>query len=74
MDKTRSAFGYKSELRGRERIILLFLSYGPVVQAHSNHNIVFKCKTLCNVQSLKVLNTNVSCAFMIVLLLSKKRM
>ena len=28
MDKTRSAFGYKKELGGGERIILLFLFYG----------------------------------------------
>ena len=41
MEKTRSAFGYKKELGGGERIILC-LSYSWVVQAHSNHNIVFK--------------------------------
>ena len=40
MDKTRSAFGYKRDLGGGERIILLFFSYGHVAQAHRNHNIV----------------------------------
>ena len=41
MDKTRSVFGYKRELIEGE-IIIFCLSYGWVVQAHSNHNIVIK--------------------------------
>ena len=41
MDQTLSAFGYKRELGGGERIFF-GLSYGWVVGAHRNHNIVFK--------------------------------
>ena len=35
------SLGYKRELGGGERPIFC-LSYGQVVQAHSNHNIVIK--------------------------------
>ena len=45
MDKTRSAFGYKSELGGGVRIIFC-PSYGGVVQAHINHNIVIELLAL----------------------------
>ena len=38
------------------------LSYSQVVWAHSNHNVMIKLQSLCN-----VLNIGVSCAFMFVL-------
>ena len=38
----RSASRNKRELRGGERIILLFLSYIWVVRAHNKHNMVCK--------------------------------
>jgi hypothetical protein len=39
MDKTKSAFGYKRELGGGERMVLLFLTYGQVVRTHGNHKL-----------------------------------
>jgi hypothetical protein len=71
MDKTRSTFGYKREHGGGE-IIFFGISYGWVVGARSNHNIVFKFSSFCNVQSLKVLSIGISCAFMLVLYLCER--
>ena len=44
MGKTRSAFGVQERAWGRGGIILC-LSYGQVVQTHSNHNIMIKLET-----------------------------
>ena len=53
MDKIRSTFGYKRELGGGERNIF-GLSYGWVVQAHSNRSIV-KLSVLYKVWNFSVL-------------------
>ena len=66
MDKIRSAFGYKRQLGGGERTIF-GLSYGWVVQAHSNSSIV-KLSVLYKVWNFSVLVSH-PCTFMLVLFL-----
>ena len=48
MDKTRSAFGDKRELKDNKGS-LLSLSYSRLVRAHNNHNIAFKLQSFYNV-------------------------
>ena len=61
--------GYE-KTQGKRRD-LLFLSYGPMVQAYNQSNIVVRCES-CIVQHLKVHNTNVSYVMTSILFLSKR--
>ena len=73
MDITRNAFEYRiRESLGEERGSSFCLSYGRVVWASSNHNIMFKLLSFCNVQSLEVLKMGVLWAFRLVLFLCKE--
>ena len=82
MDKTRRVSWYPpnrrifegNESSRDERGSFFCLFYGWVVRAHGNHNIVIKLYNFCNVQSLKILNIGVSCAFAVAILLCKRGM
>ena len=73
MDELRVSLGYSKEPGGGERIILC-LSYGRVVQAQSNHNIMFEVVhffvIMFKVQ--KFSNIGVLCSFMVVVFLCER--
>lgn len=58
MDNTRNAFGVSMRARERRKDILS-LSYGRVVRAHNNHNLVIKLESSSIVEGLNVLNTTI---------------